>query len=433
MKTNILFFTLLTFMCATSGAQITPERYNATHSDSCWHFTFDYNTPQMPSNDGMLVVTHLCTPDTCISSATRHYQGKRYNRRYVKRYGNSPELSSTGWDMCTLSIPENAISDTLYGITYCEYNDRRGCHKSYDTVAICMPKAPSMSCHRVESIRSIADHIAMEHPHVRKMSRYTPLNNSNASSMNITPSVVRYVTNSSKLNPGYLQNAESIEELMDIINEVLADSTTTIEAVQIAGYTSPDGLETADKGLGYARARAMRDHIKKKHHLPDSIFEIADGGKNWEMIYNDIRATKLADCEELISMLKEEKSPQKRETMLKRYENGTLYRELLERMFPAHRIACCTGIYYNNKEDSTTHALNRIVDELINNPHPNYRELIDELKQYGNDPRVLNLQGVMEYRRHHRHAAEQAFIKAAEMGDEQALVNLRIIENNRNR
>ena len=143
MKTNILFFTLLTFMCATSGAQITPERYNATHSDSCWHFTFDYNTPQMPSNDGMLVVTHLCTPDTCISSATRHYQGKRYNRRYVKRYGNSPELSSTGWDMCTLSIPENAISDTLYGITYCEYNDRRGCHKSYDTVAICMPKAPS--------------------------------------------------------------------------------------------------------------------------------------------------------------------------------------------------------------------------------------------------------------------------------------------------
>jgi hypothetical protein len=45
----------------------------------------------------------------------------------------------------------------------------------------------------------------------------------------------------------------------------------------------------------------------------------------------------------------------------------------------------------------------------------------------------LNLQGVIEYRRHHRHAAERAFTRAAEMGDEQALVNLSIIENEKNR
>ena len=132
-------------------------------------------------------------------------------------------------------------------------------------------------------------------------------------------------------------------------------------------------------------------------------------------------------------MLQAEKSPQKREAMLKRYNGGTLYRELLERMFPAHRIACCTGIYYNNKPDSVAHALNSIVDELINNPHPDYKRMIEELKKHKDDPRVLNLQGVIEYRRHHRHAAERAFAKAAAMGDEQALTNLRIIENNRSR
>ena len=97
------------------------------------------------------------------------------------------------------------------------------------------------------------------------------------------------------------------------------------------------------------------------------------------------------------------------------------------------RIACCTGIYYNNKPDSTALALNEIVDELINNPNPDYRKMIDELKKYKDDPRVLNLQGVIDYRRHHRHAAERAFTKAAEMGDEQALVNLRIVESNRKR
>lgn len=433
MKFKISIFALLTFVFITSSAQISPERYDVTHNDSCWHFTFDYNTPKIPSNDGMVVVTHLCTPDTCISSATRHYQGKRYNKRYIKRHGNSPKLSPEGWDECTLSIPEEAISDTLWGVTYCEYNDKKGCHKSYDTIAISMPQAPSMSCHRVGPRRSIADHLAQEHPHIKNISYYTPLNDENANEAKITPSVVRYVSNSSKLNPEYLQNASSIEDFMDILNDILNDSTTKIEAIQIAGYTSPDGSESANKRLGYARAKALRDHIRQHHQLPDSVFEIANGSRHWEMVYNDIRSMRLENSEELISMLKAEKSPQKRESMLKSYNGGTLYRELLEKMFPAHRIACCTGIYYNNKEDSTTHALNRIVDELIYNPKPDYYKLINELKQYHNDPRVLNLQGVIEYSRHHRYAAERAFTKAAEMGDEQALVNLRIIENEKNK
>lgn len=433
MKFKIFLSTLLAMGIISSQAQISPERYSTSHSDSCWHFAFEYDTPKVPTNEGMLVVTHLCTPDTCISSTARHYHGKRYNKRYIKRYGNSPQLSQEGWETCTLTIPETAITDTVYGITYCEYNSRKGCRQTYDTVAICMPQAPSMSCHRVQPRQSIADHIAMEHPHVRSMSHYTPLTNENADSMPVTPSVVRYVTNSSRLNPEYLQNANSIEEIMDIINDVLADSTTKVEAVQFVGYTSPDGSEAANQGLGYARAKALRDHVKMHHQLPDSIFEIADGGKNWEMVYNDIRLMKVPDSEKLIAMLKAEKSPQQREAMLKRYNNGALYRELLERMFPAHRIACCTGIYYNNKADSTAVALNEIVDELMNNPNPDYRKLIDELKQYRDDPRVLNLQGVIEYRRHHRHAAERAFTRAAEMGDEQALVNLEILESNRNR
>ncbi len=433
MNFKIILPVMLAFICNALHAQISPERYSTIHSDSCWHFTFEYDTPKIRSNEGLLVVTHLCTPDTCISSTARHYQGKRYNRRYVKRYGHSPELSHDEWTTCTLTIPETAINDTIYGITYCEYYNSKGNEHKYDTVAICMPEAPSMNCHRVQPRQSIADHIAMEHPHVKSISHYTPLNNEHASKAAITPSVVRYVTNSSKLNTEYLQNADSIEELMGIIDDILADSTTSIEAVQFVGYTSPDGTEDANQGLGYARAKSFREHIKKHHQLPDSIFEIADGGKSWSMIYNDIRQIEPGDSEELISMLKAEKSPQARETLLKRYNGGTLYQELLERMFPAHRIACCTGIYYQNNPDSTALAINEIVDELMNNPSPDYGQLIDKLKEYKDDPRVLNIQGVIDYRRHHRHAAERAFTKAAEMGDEQALVNLSIIERNKNK
>ena len=74
---------------------------------------------------------------------------------------------------------------------------------------------------------------------------------------------------------------------------------------------------------------------------------------------------------------------------------------------------------------------NELVDELMENPSPDYEGMLKRLKAYKDDPRALNLQGVIEYRCHHRHAAERAFAKAARMGDMQALTNLEIIEYNR--
>lgn len=425
-----LFLGAMLVLTIVASAQFSPENYSSMHNDSCWHFTFDYNTPKMPSDEGMLVVTHVCTPDTCVSSATRYLQGKRYSKRYIRRYGTRPELHKEGSHRCTLSVPESAISDTVYAVTYSEYDNGVKVEYICDTVAIAMPECPPMSCHRVKPMKSSTDHVAMKNPHVHSMRHYSPLTANNANEMSVTPNVVRYVTNSSKLDPEYLDNAKNIEELMSIIDEVLADSSTHLEAVQIIGYTSPDGNGNRAL-LGKERATAMRDHISKHHHLPDSIFEVANGGTNWEMLYSNIMSMEKGNADSLIAVMKNVSDPMKRESILKKYKGGTLYRELTEKIFPNHRMACCTGIYYSYAPDSATIALNKIVDELINDPSPDYGRLIAELKQYSNDPRGLNLQGVIDYRRHHRYAAEQAFARAAAMGDEQAAVNLLILENNK--
>ena len=433
MKQKFTIAALLIALCSTAGAQFAPEDYTAVHSDSSWYFTFDYDTPKPGSDEGMLIITHLCTPDTCVSSAERHIQGKRYAKRYIKRHNRQPQLQKYGQSSCTLVLPEEAVSDTMYGVTYCEYGDSRSTTFTCDTFAICLPQCPPMSCHRVAPTQSIADHMATEHPYIKSIIYYTPLTNNNAAEMDITPNVVRYTSNSSKLNPEYLNNAQSIDAMMTIIGEIIADSTTTLEAIQIAGYTSPEGYEDKATARGLNRAIAMRDHIRSHHHLPDSIFEVAGGGRNWNIIYKDIIDTGIAGGAELVAQLKNEKNEGAREKMLKEYDNGRLYSKLQSHYFPAHRMACCTGIYYHNHPDSTTAALNDIVDELMNNPSPDYGRLLNELKAYKDDPRVLNLQGVIEYRRHHRHAAERAFAKAAQMGDKQAAVNLMIVENEKSK
>lgn len=416
------------YACCVAMAQVSPENCTVEHKDSCWYITLDYDVEKIPSNDGMLFITHLCNPDTCISSAAKHIQGKKYAKRYAKRHGHHPKLHSHGNNRCTIALPEECACDTLLGVTYSEYSDKNGTTYALDTVKIILPPTPSLSCHKTEAALTIADHIAQEHPNVRSIRHYTPLDAEEATTPD-NKKIVRYRSNSSLLDAGYMQNAISINEIMDIIGQILEDSTTTIESVQIVGYNSPENAEQNNSQLGYRRALALRDHIRRHHNLPDSLFEVADGGKNWKLIYHDIAALDLPNGDSLIAKLKSEPSTTQREIMLRTYDNGQIYNELARASFAKHRGATINAIYYNNHTDSAATAINNVINELIENPHPNYHHLAHMLKKYNNDARAINLQGVIDYRRHRRHAAQNAFAKAAAMGDEQAALNLMIINN----
>lgn len=428
MKRISLFYLAILLTGSVATAQISPENYAVEHKDSSWYITLDYNVEKIPSNDGMLLITHLCNNDTCISSTTRHFQGKKYAKRYTKRHGHHPGLQPYGSNQCTIILPENHAIDTLWGVTYSEYSDKNGTTYALDTMEIILPASPSLCCHKVSAARTIADHIAQEHPYVKSIRHYAPLT-TNQPSTPTNRNIVRYRSNSPLLDAGYMQNAKSIDEIMAIVEQILGDSSTTIESVQIVGYTSPENDEHSSTQLGYQRAAALRDHIRRHHHLPDSIFEIADGGKNWELIYHDIKTLDIPDGDSLVARLKSEPSPTKREIMLRTYNHGEIYNELARAAFAKHRGATINAIYYNNKEDSAAITINNIINELIENPHPNYHHLTRQLHHYPNDARAINLQGVIDYRRHRRHAATKAFTKAAAMGDEQAAINLMIIEN----
>ncbi len=413
------------------AAQISPENCSIEHKDSNWYVTLDYEIDKIPSKDGMLLITHLCNPDTCITSAAKHFQGKKYAKQYVKRHGYQPNLHNHGNSQCVIALPEQYASDTLWGITYCEYNkENKDISFTLDTMEIILPGNPPLSCHKVDAALTIADHIAQEHPYVKNIKHYTPIDESDKN-LPEAKRIVRYRTNSPLLDVNYMNNSQSIQELMSIINKIIADSSTTVEAVQLVGYTSPDGNEQSNTELGYKRAMALRDHIRKQHHLHDSVFEIANGGRDWQLIYKDIAMLDIPGGDSLISQLQKEPSNTKREIILHNYNNGELFRELSRVAFAKQRGTSVNAIYYHNKADSAAIAINEIVNELMNSPAPDYRRMAQLLKEYKNDARAINLQGVIDYRRHRLHAAERAFEKAAEMGDEQAATNLLIVRRER--
>ena len=421
---------LILAMCIYAKAQgFATESYNLSHSDSCWYVTLNYRINKMPKNDELILVSQICCPDTCVNDTTRRFQGRRYAKRYAKRYGYTPQLGEEGINSYTLAIPETMVTDTLIGVIYSEYTTPDGTTGSLDTVEIVLPIPATLSCHPVRRKTTIADHLAYDNPYVSNMAGYMPIESEAAIYTTAAPaSYIHFPVNSQHIEPTYWNNAHTIDSIVQILTSLANGSGANIEAVQVVGFTSPDSLDEIIPRLGYKRAAAMCNHLQHRTNLPDSIFEVADGGKHWHLIYTDLAHNDDASSDTLIKHLQALDSNRERIAYLRNYNGGKHYAALCNDSASAnYRSACCTRIYYHNLSDSSSHELNNIVAELANNPHPDYEALRNKLAAYTNDPRALNIKGVIDHRQHRRSAAAEAFRRAAEMGDEQAMRNMDIL------
>lgn len=427
LKNLILSITLLcSHVMYAQG--IKPENYSVEHSDSCWYVTMNYYIDKMPKNDELILISQICCPDTCINDSIRRFQGKRYAKEYAKRYGNAPHLTSTGINSFTMAVPEDMVTDTLIGVTYSEYTTPLGTVGALDTVEIILPVPATLSCHPVRSRQTTGDRMAQNHPYINSMSRYTVLNGDSVHIPTNPANHIHFAMNSMRLDPNYLNNASAIDSLVSAIINLTSGNDSQVESIQIVGYTSPDTKDEIVPKLGYKRASTLCNHLQHRCNLPDSVFEAADGGKHWHMIYANLAQQDMQHSDSLLKMLQKEKNTKKRIELLRRFNNGKQYTALCsDSASPNLRGACCTRIYYHNLSDSSTYELNNIVAELANNPNPDYEELRRKLSAYSDDPRALNIKGVIDHKQHRRSAAAEAFRRAAMLGDEQAAKNIDLL------
>lgn len=429
MRKSIIFCTLFLLVGIAKLQAISPDSCTVQHGDSCWYVTMNYQIEKLPTNDELILQSMICSQDTCVGDSIRRFQGRRYARLFKKRNGYTPELTPHGHHRCMIVIPEYAVNDTMTGLTYSEYISPVGVNGNIDSVKIFMPKCKPMNIRPIKAALTNGDIMAEQYPYICTMSEYRVLNgDSNIHIPNMQLNHVHYPMNSAKLERAYMNNGTVLDTLSHIINNMLADDRTRIESIQIIGFTAPDHSDEIVPKLGYKRACSMRDRIMQECNLPDTIFEVVDGGKNWQQVYADLAALEMDDTDSLLTLLQSKPNGKSRLTALRGFDGGNYYRAISSDNSALQRGSCCTRIYYINAPDSITDTLNEIVQELIIDPHPDYHRLSDELEAYKEDPRALNIQGVIDYRQHRRHAAEKAFIEAAMQGDEQAAMNLQILE-----
>ncbi len=428
MKRKIATLSLMFLMITTLQARIiTPDSYAAVHNDSCWHITMSYFVDDIPENEQLLLTSSICCPDTCVSDTAKCFQGKKYRKAFFKEYGYTPSLTSPGMVRCTMVIPETMVSDSLVAVTNCTIQNKKGFFTESDSLYIHLPQASPLSCHRVNNATTEADRVAYRHRCIFPMRYYQALDQNNIPPYNENCYAINFRPASYILENSYMQNGNLIDTLANLISSMVADSMAQIEVIQLVGYSSPDNSERNINHLGAQRAGSLRDKLKYHCNLPDSVFEIIDGGRNWELLYESIGSGDVASGDSMVTILRAEKAPARRETLIRGMMSGDVLKYLNKDRLQNQRQACCARIYYQNRPDSVATELNKVVNELMTNETPDYDSLRNELAKYSNDARALNLMGVIDYREHRRGAAKKAFSTAALMGDEQAMTNLLII------
>ncbi|MEE1089839.1 MAG: DUF3575 domain-containing protein [Paludibacteraceae bacterium] len=171
---------------------------------------------------------------------------------------------------------------------------------------------------------------------------------------------IDFRTNSSYIDPKYSDNAEHLQNIIDLYNSLSQDTALSIVEVSFCGSVSPDGSYQYNRKLAKARLLALEKTIRQKISIPDNIITYNDNYISWDNLKNQVTNSNLKYKDEILAILNEEatlvdyhlrgEQVDNRVVKLKRLDDGNVWRQLNKHYFNKMRNAYAVFITFK-KED----------------------------------------------------------------------------------
>ena len=251
----------------------------------------------------------------------------------------------------------------------------------------------------------------------------------------------------------FRRNDTILTRIVDITRQIMADSTSNVRRIQLIGLASIEGGVKHNEWLGQARAEALAKYIKDRVQVPDTLFDVCNGGEAWADFRDQLNdllllargqqpddpqggATRAADMprqgqptadelRRLIDIIDTEPDPQRRELRLKRMDRGRPWQYIKRHVLADQRNSGYIRIYYDYVPDTNAAVINA-ASQLVQQER--YQEAALMLRSVRQDPRSWNTLGVALYMSGQREQGLDYLRRAAEQGNTQAQENLEKIE-----
>ena len=233
---------------------------------------------------------------------------------------------------------------------------------------------------------------------------------------------VHFDLDKSTLRHDFRNNASTLDRIVDITRQILADTTSNVRVIQIVGLASVEGPVKHNEQLAASRGAALKKYIQQRVKIADSMFDVANGGEAWTELRSQIEDLQFDGRDEMLRIIDTESDVNKRELKLKTLRGGKPYSFLRDKVLADQRNSGYLRVYYDYVPDTAAATINRAT-ELINRSQ--YAEALQQLRTVSTDRRAYNALGVALYMTGNRTEGMEYIRRAAADGNAEAQDNLR--------
>ncbi len=249
-----------------------------------------------------------------------------------------------------------------------------------------------------------------------------------------------------------------------------ADKDITLRSITVEGYASPEGPHDFNIELGINRANAIAKYLVRHYNFPEAIISTNGNAEDWKGLEEALVMWDHAGKEKMLRIVRSNIDPERKKEQLKAC--GAVYRAALQEIYPPLRHNECVfkfdikayekkdlaGIFATSPEKLSADELIALANNhvfyspnfisvvnkayslypsstkvaaykaatLLRNKHN--KEAMDILQSVEKTDYILSLVGVAHLQMGNEGKAREHFQKAADMGNEDARVNVQIFD-----
>lgn len=373
-----------------------------------------------PKSDYSYLVTPVLRWDTCALelpqalvrgrlNAQKDRRRQRLHSRPTADYipaGAAAELTG----QVSLSRRELTRLGTQW-LRLCQRVEGEGCCEAQEPYTVCgdsveirRPFAPVFA--PVEDFTGRAGALQRDNPVLLHISKYQPYTAKRVLRKEKGALYVHFPLSKTTLLHDFRTNAPTLDRIVSITRQIMADTASSVKCIQIIGLASPEGPIRGNIRLAGGRGQALKQYIQRQVGAPDSLFEVCNGGEAWTELRDQIADTQMDGRDQLLDIIDHEPDADRRERRMKALDGGRPYAYLRDNVLADQRNSGYLRIYYDYVPDTIAARINRATDLIA---REQYAEALQMLQTVRHDPRSLNAIGVCLYMLGREQDAVEAF------------------------
>ena len=279
-----------------------------------------------------------------------------------------------------------------------------------------------------------AGQLQKDNPVLAHISQYIPYDRTRILRRDKNALYVHFPLAKSVLHTDFRENKEVLDRIIDITRQIMADTTSSVEIIQIIGLASIEGPIPGNEKLGIDRALALQHYVQDQLHIPDSLFDTVGGGEAWAEFRDQLVegvATDQQHSQELqqaINIIDSESDANVREQKLRRMNRGRTWKFIKENILRDQRNSGYIRVYYDYVPDTAAKVINEASELLATDCGDCHREALRLLLTVRHDERSLNALGTAYWLCGQKQEALDCYRQAAARGNADAQENLRRLE-----